>query len=212
MYLPAMFQETRPAVLRELIAAHPLGALVTTSQGALNAEHIPFDVVPGGEPFVALRGHVARSNPLVAAGSTPAGESLVIFQGPAAYVSPSHYPSKQVAGKVVPTWNYAVVHVYGRLRFVHDPSWLLDLVTSLTRQQERNRAQPWHVSDAPASFIDPLLEAIVGVELEVTRVLGKWKMSQNRSAVDRAGVVDGLGNEVDGAARAVAAWMRDNPK
>jgi transcriptional regulator len=208
MYLPSVFEETRPEVLRQLILAHPLGALVTTSESGLKADHIPFALAPDSEPLKALRGHVSRANPLVAArpDSHP-GESLVIFQGPETYVSPSWYPSKQVGGKVVPTWNYAVVHVYGRLRFVYDSNWLLDLVNSLTTRHEHKRAEPWHVSDAPSGFVAQQLAGIVGLELEVTRVLGKWKMSQNRSAADRAGVLRGLREEAQGAAHTVAHWI-----
>ena len=201
MYLPAHFEEERPEVLHELLRTHPLGLLVTlTAAGELQANSVPFvlDADPAGGPGI-LRAHVARANPLwrEAAAQT---ESLVIFQGPQAYVSPSFYPSKAEHGKVVPTWNYVMVQVRGRLRAIEDATWLHAFVTRLTDRHESKRARPWAVSDAPADYIQTMLGAIVGIEIVLTALTGKWKVSENRSAADRAGVVQGLRN--DGVAQA----------
>jgi transcriptional regulator len=191
VYLPAHFEESRVDVLHELIHAHPLGALVTLAPGGLDANHIPFEVDPEPAPFGTLRGHVARANPVWREFSRET-DALVIFQGPGTYISPALYPTKQETGRVVPTWNYAVVHAHGPLRVIDDKAWLRDFVTKLTNRHEAARRDPWHVTDAPAEYIDTMLGAIIGIEIPMSRLVGKWKMSQNRPAQDRAGVVDGL--------------------
>lgn len=205
MYLPKHFEETRVDVLHGLIRAHPLGALVTAGAGGLEADHVPFEIDPDPAPFGTLRAHVARANPVWRDG---AGDALVLFQGPEIYVTPSWYPTKRESGKVVPTWNYVAVHAYGRLRAIDDPAWLRAFVTRLTDRHEARRAAPWKVSDAPGDYVDQLLAAIVGIELPVARLLGKWKVSQNRPAADRAGVVAGLEGDGGDAARAMAAAVR----
>jgi transcriptional regulator len=205
MYLPKHFEETRTEVLHALIRAHPLGALVTRSGNGLEANHVPFEVDPDPAPFGTLRAHVARANPVWREG---AGESLVIFQGPDIYVSPSWYPSKREGGKVVPTWNYAVVHAYGTLRAIDDAAWLRAFVEKLTDSHEAARADRWRVTDAPADYVDKMVTAIVGIELPIARLVGKWKVSQNRPAADRAGVVAGLEAEGSDTARAMAAAVR----
>lgn len=208
MYLPKHFEETRVEVLHGLVRAHPLGALVTLGAGGLEANHIPFEIDPDPAPFGTLRGHVARANPVWRELSRGT-DALAIFQGAATYVSPSWYPTKQEGGKVVPTWNYAVVHAYGPLRAVDDPAWLRAFVERLTSRHESGRTAPWHVTDAPADYVDKMVTAIVGIELPVTRLLGKWKTSQNRPARDRAGVVAGLEQDGGDAARAMAALVRE---
>ena len=194
LYTPSHFAETRPEVLRRLVREQPLGLLVTQGVDAvLSADSVPFlleDAVEGGAAGV-LRGHVARANPLWRSARTDV-DSLVVFQGPQAYVSPSFYPSKAEHGRVVPTWNYIVVQARGRLRVVDDADWLHALVTRLTLRHEAPREVPWAVDDAPVDFVSGLLRAIVGIELDVTAFAGKWKVSQNRSAADRAGVAAGL--------------------
>ena len=184
MYSPRHFEEKRIEVLHGLIAQHPLGTLVTHGPGGLGADHIPFEIGAAtlDAPFGVLRAHVARANPLC----QHAGEAMVVFQGASAYVSPSLYEEKPVSGKVVPTWNYAVVHAHGTLRAIDDPAWVLGLLERLTATHETGRAASWSVHDAPRDFIDQLLQAIVGIEMPVTRMEGKWKLSQNRSATDRA--------------------------
>ena len=194
MYLPTHFEEKRPEVLHELVRAHPLGLLVTHGVAGLQANAIPFvlDADPAAGPGI-LRGHVARANPVWHEASREA-ESLVVFQGPQAYISPSFYASKVEHGKVVPTWNYVMVQARGTLRAIDDAAWLHAFVTRLTERHEAARAKPWAVSDAPADYITSMLRAIVGIEITLSSLTGKWKVGQNRSAADRAGVAQGLGD------------------
>lgn len=206
MYLPAHFEETRPEVLHELVRTHPLGLLVTSGPAGLQANPVPFMLDPGTDGAApVLRAHVARANPVWREARTDV-ESLVVFQGPQAYISPSLYPTKAATGKVVPTWNYVMVQARGTLRIVDEAPWLHALVTRLTDRHEARRAAPWAVSDAPGDYIDTMLRAIVGIEITLSALTGKWKVSQNRNAADRGGVVDGLRlqAEQDGDADAAA--------
>ncbi|MCK9687852.1 FMN-binding negative transcriptional regulator [Scleromatobacter humisilvae] len=188
MYQPAHFVEQNADTLLALMQAHPLATLIRGG-AELAADILPLEVARTDAGW-RVTGHVARANPLWReADGQPV---LLLFQGPQAYVSPNWYPSKFQHGKAVPTWNYAMVQVHGRLRAIEDPAWLRAFVTRLTERHEGGRAVPWQVSDAPADYIDTMLKAIVGIEIEVTRVEGKFKLSQNRSAEDRTGVVLGL--------------------
>ena len=207
MYIPKHFEETRVEVLHELIRAHPLAALVINTQDGLDANHIPFEINPEPAPFGALRGHVARSNPVWRQVS-PDVQALAIFQGPNTYVSPSWYPSRQETGKVVPTWNYAVVHAYGRLRVIEDRMWLRRLVERLTNEHERAVQNPWSPSEAPANFIDEQLNAIVGLEMPIERMIGKWKVSQNRLQQDQGAVIEALRQEDSEAGKVIADLIR----
>ena len=186
MYTPSYFAETRLDALHGLIMQHPLGILVTHGASGLSADHIPFEIVAASDdaPFGVLRAHVARANPLWRSG----GEVMVVFQGASAYVTPALYEEKAISGKVVPTWNYAVVQAHGKLRAIDDPVWLLALLERLTAKGEASRAAPWSVHDAPREHIDRLMQAIVGIEIVVTRLEGKFKLSQNRSEQDRAAI------------------------
>lgn len=187
MYSPSHFEETRLDALHALVEAHPLGTLVTHGAQGLCADHIPFEIAApsAAAPFGVLRAHVARANPLW---RQAGAEVLAVFQGPAAYVSPSLYEEKPLSGKVVPTYNYAVVHAHGVLRAIEDPGWILALLERLTGRHEAVRAAPWAVRDAPPEFIDTLLKAIVGIEIPIGRLQGKWKLSQNRPPADQAAV------------------------
>ncbi|WP_295952346.1 FMN-binding negative transcriptional regulator [Rhodoferax sp.] len=190
-YLPKHFEETDPATLHALVRAHPLSTwVVPQTDGELLVNHIPFLLDADRGPHGTLVGHVARANPVWRA--LTAAATVVVFQGPEAYISPSWYPGKPVHGKVVPTWNYAVVHAHGTARVFDDRTQLLALVTRLTALHEAPQAQPWQVADAPADYIDTMLGAIVGIEIPVQRWVGKWKVSQNRTLEDRLGVVAGL--------------------
>ena len=194
MYLPAHFAETRVEVLHEAIRHAGLATLVTTGGGGLDASHVPLLLDPEPGPLGRLVGHVARGNPQWSA--TPeASRALAILLGPDAYVTPSWYATKRQTGKVVPTWNYLAIHAHGTVRFFQERERLLDVVTRLTDQHERGRPRPWRVTDAPADYLDGMLEGIVGVELTITRLEGKWKVSQNRSGADRRGVAEGLERE-----------------
>ena len=203
MYLPKHFEETRVQILHELIRAHPLGALVVLTPRGLDANHIPFEVDPDPAPFGTLRGHIARANPLWRDFSRDV-EALAIFQGPGTYISPSWYQTKRETAKVVPTWNYAVVHAHGALRFIDDRAWLRGFVEKLTSRHEAGRREPWKVTDAPPDYIEKQLGAIIGLEIPIIRLIGKWKVSQNRPAQDRDGVVEGLLQEGGHFAAAIA--------
>lgn len=207
MYLPSHFEETRVEVLHRLIREHPLGTLVTLGSEGLNADHIPFEVENAPAPFGTLRGHVARGNP-VWRDSSKDLEALLVFQGPQAYITPSWYPTKRETGKVVPTYNYIVVHAYGALRAIEDRAWLRGLVERLTNRHEAGRPQPWKVADAPEDYIETMLGAIVGIEITVTRLVGKWKASQNRLPADRDGVVRGLAGIDDADAATMAGLVK----
>jgi transcriptional regulator len=192
MYIPASYAEHDAAALFDFIEGNPLGILVTSSPSdGLFATHLPLLVHRDRGERGVLAGHLARANPhhrQVDAGA----EALVVFSGPDAYVTPSWYEAKREHGRVVPTWNYAAVHVYGTLRLNDDPAYLRGHLEALTHRHEAPRTAPWSVSDAPNDFIATQMKAIVGIELEITRMEGKWKMSQNRSAADIDGVVRGL--------------------
>lgn len=204
MYIPATNAEPRLDVLHDFVEAHPFGALVTASPDGLFATHLPLVLDRSAGPLGTLRGHVARANPhhRQAAATTPA---LVIFTGPDAYVSPSWYASKAEHGKVVPTWNYVAVHAQATLRWIEDAESLRAHLRALTHRHEHARPHPWSIDDAPAEYIATQLRAIVGVELVVTALEGKWKMSQNRPAADIDGVVHGLGESSSPMDREVAA-------
>jgi transcriptional regulator len=191
VYLPAHFTESRVEVLHQLVRDHPLAALVTLGPDGLAANHIPFEIAAEPAPFGTLRGHVARANP-VWRDVAPGVEALAIFRGPDAYVSPAWYATKRETGKVVPTWNYLVVHAHGPLRVIEDTGWLRALVERLTARHEAGRPEPWKPADAPADFLAKQLRAIVGIEMPIARLVGKWKASQNRTPADRNGVIAGL--------------------
>jgi transcriptional regulator len=207
MYLPKHFEQPDHEAMARLLVAHPLATLAWPSAEGLTAEHLPlvWDRGEGDGALGTLRGHVARANPVWREAADK--EVLAVFQGPQAYITPSWYPSKAEAAKVVPTWNYAVVHARGTLRVTEDAAWLRALVGRLTDTHEASRAPRWQVDDAPADYIVQMLRAIVGIEVEITRLQGKWKVSQNRTASDRAGVATGLGSLDGDAARAMAALV-----
>jgi transcriptional regulator len=204
VYVPGHFNEDRIDVLHELIRGTGLATLVSMSADGLIASHAPLMIDPDPAPYGTLIGHLAKANPHARA-ADPGVQTLVIFQGPEGYITPSYYAAKKEHGKVVPTWNYAAVHAYGTLEVFDDPARLLAVVTRLTKLHETKRAQPWAVSDAPADFVQGMLRGIVGIALPITRLEGKVKMSQNRPAADQTGVIDGLrADGHDGLADAVA--------
>ncbi|MGB5941069.1 MAG: FMN-binding negative transcriptional regulator [Rhodanobacter sp.] len=184
MYMPKHFEETRTEVLHELIRTYPFATVVTHATGGLTANHLPFELVDG-----VLHGHVARGNELA---QQDGAEVLLVFQGPDGYISPNWYPSKHETGREVPTWNYAVVHVHGRLRVIDDAAWMRRLLETLTDHHEAGQPQPWKITDAPDDHIEKSLRAIVGLEVAVERIEGKFKLNQNHPARNRAGVIAGL--------------------
>jgi transcriptional regulator len=189
MYVPAHFAEDRIPVLHEAIRGFGLATLVTNTSGGLIASHLPILLDPEPAPYGTLIGHLARPNPQT---REVIGEALMIFQGTDGYMTPSYYATKRETGKVVPTWNYISIHAYGALRFIDDRARKLEIVTRLTNLHESKRAAPWAVSDAPADFVQGMLNGIIGLELTITRLEGKWKMSQNRPATECPGIVAGL--------------------
>jgi transcriptional regulator len=211
MYVPRHFEETRVEVMHDLIRARPLATLVALTGSGLEANHVPLHLSPEPAPFGTLRGHVARANPLWRE-FRPDTEVLAIFQGPQAYISPAWYPAKAATGRVVPTWNYVAVHACGALRIVDDADWLRVQLEALTAHNEAAFAEPWRVSDAPADYIGKMVAAVVGIEIAVTRLTGKWKTSQNHPPANRAGVVRGLESLGDAASLAMAELVRRKPE
>lgn len=194
MYMPPAFNEERIDVLHAAIRDAGLATLVTLTDEGLIASHVPLLLDPAPAPYGTLVGHLASPNPQ-AKGGVADVQALAIFQGPNVYVTPSWYATKRETGKVVPTWNYVAIHAYGLIRFFDDPARLLEIVTRLTERHETPRAKPWAVTDAPADFVAGMLRGIIGFEIPIARLQGKWKMSQNRPPADRAGVVAGLTEE-----------------
>jgi transcriptional regulator len=201
MYQPPHHREDRLDVQQALIRAHPLGMLVTLSSAGLIANPLPFILDDTVAPFGLLRAHLARANPQWR-DIDRSIDALVIFQGAERYITPSWYPTKQETGKVVPTWNFVIVQASGPMRVIEEREWLAAQIDALTAQQEGGRAQPWSVKDAPERFVEAQLKGIVGIEIPIARIEGKWKVSQNRPEADRHGVVAGLrasGEETDRA-------------
>jgi transcriptional regulator len=211
MYIPRHNEEKRVSVMHELMLSHPLAALVTMGTAGLIASHIPMVLEADASEFGVLKGHISRANPqwrdLV-----PAVDALAIFAGHQHYISPNWYPETKEHGKEVPTWNYVVVHAYGPLKVVQDEHWLLNHVSSLTDIHEAASPAPWKVSDAPADFIQALLHGIVGLELPIQRLEGKWKVSQNRTTREREGVIQGLTELDTHESRAMRALVEDRLK
>jgi len=206
MYQPPSFREDRLDIQHALMRSHPLAMLVTMGEGGLSANPVPLMLDASRGTFGVLQGHLARANPQWR-GFDAGVECLAIFQGAEHYISPAWYETKRLTGKVVPTWNYAIVQVRGHLSIHEDAAWLRAQVDALTAEHERERPAPWSAADAPADFIAAQLKGIVGIEIAVTRIEGKWKASQNRPAADRDGVVAGLTADGDPAASAMAALI-----
>ncbi|MCZ8181971.1 MAG: FMN-binding negative transcriptional regulator [Beijerinckiaceae bacterium] len=207
MYQPPHFRIEDRAEMFALIRAHPLGMLVSGGEAGLMANPIPFLVQERPDGSASLRAHLARPNPQWRA-LAEAPEALVVFQGHEHYVTPSWYASKREHGKVVPTWNYMMVQVRGQAIIQDDRAFLMDQISALTAQEEGARPQPWEVTDAPEPFIEAQMRGIVGIEIEIREITGKYKLSQNRHAADHDGVVSGLAAEPDPAGPAMAETMR----
>lgn len=207
MYLPPHFEQADRAEVEALVAAHPFALLVTQREGSIAANPIPFLWEPARGEQGTLVGHVARANP-VWEETVPGSEALVVFSGGEAYISPNWYPSKQVTHEAVPTWNYTMVQFRGTPTFHHDEKWLRGAVGKLTTRMERDQPVPWKMADAPRPYMETMLDRIVGIEIPVTSISAKWKLSQNRSDADREGAADGLATSADPGDRAIEALMR----
>lgn len=206
MYIPKAFHEERGEVLREFMRRYNFATLVTFGGGEMMATHLPVVVDDQPGPHGRLRAHVSRANPQWSSFSADV-PALFIFSGPHHYISPSWYPAKAEHGRVVPTWNYAVVHAYGTLRAVEDPAELKSIVSDLTAIHEAGFAEPWKLTDAPANFMEGMIHGIVGLEMVIDRLEGKWKFGQNRGEDDRMGAVRGLRSLGSEASREVAELM-----
>ena len=193
MYQPTLFQEERIGVLYHLMRSFPFATIVTSGSHGIEANHLPFVLKVAGTESGHLHGHVARENPLWRSGAD--SEVLVIFQGPQHYITPSWYPSKKKHGRVVPTWNYAVVHAYGSFHVHDDRAWVHAHLGDLVEQQESGRDNSWAIEDAPDDYIAGMINGIVGFAVSIDRLEGKWKASQNRDETDRSGVINGLKSE-----------------
>lgn len=191
MYVPAHFEESDPDTLHAFIGSHPLGVLITHGSSGLDANHIPFELDTTAGPHGVLHGHVARANPVWT--EVRDGDSvLVVFRGEHGYISPSWYPTKHEFHKSVPTWNYMVAHAHGTIKVRDDERYVRGVVARLTRIHEASEPQPWKMTDSPADYIDSMLKAIVGIEIAVTRLEGKFKLNQNREARDIRGAAESL--------------------
>ncbi|CAM3537323.1 FMN-binding negative transcriptional regulator [Polaromonas hydrogenivorans] len=208
MYIPKPFEESRPEVLHQFIRQHPLATLIINDAEGLAADHIPLLLRPEAGPSGKLLGHVARSNPLW----QKAGDGipcLLVFHGIDGYISPNGYASKQETGKVVPTWNYEVVHVHGKVRAIDDPAALMDILQALTQTHEADQPAPWRIADAPPDYIERMLQAIVGIEVEIERIAGKAKLSQNQPGSNRQSLVNALQGRDDRASQEMAKAIED---
>lgn len=199
MYEPPHHKETRPEVLHALIRAHPLGLLISAGADGPVADAVPFLVDAEVGKFGRLRAHIAKANPQSKMLASGGSKVLVVFQGADSYVTPSWYETKRETGKVVPTWNYVIVQASGSAQLIDDRAWLAGQIAELTARHEGARKQPWKVSDAPEPFIEAQLKGIIGIEIEIAEISGKWKVSQNRPVADRAGVAEGLASEQPGS-------------
>jgi transcriptional regulator len=212
MYIPRANKEDRIPVLHKLMEDHPFASLITMGSSGLCASHIPMVLEQGG-PTGILRGHISRANTQWR-DYNPSVEALAIFSGAQHYITPSWYTEKQETGKVVPTWNYVVVHAYGYLKVIEDGDWLMPHLAKLTSIHEAESPFPWKISDAPADYIASQMKGIVGLEMAIGRLEGKWKVSQNRSEQDRAGVARGLAelNTTESLTMKVLVKERNDPQ
>jgi transcriptional regulator len=206
MYLPSAFRQDDLAELHAQLQASPFALLTSAGATGVQASHLPLLLAPDEGEFGTLYGHFARANPHWR-DLQDGAEALTVFSGPDAYISPGWYPAKAEHGKVVPTWNYIAVHARGPVELIEEPERLLQIVSRLSDQHESGRERPWAVSDAPREYIDSMLRAIVGFALPIRRLEGKWKLGQNRSAADQAGVRDGLAASPSPGDRELAARM-----
>jgi transcriptional regulator len=206
MYQPTHHREDRLDIQHQLIREHPLGLLVSNGRSGLIANPVPFVLEPSFGAKGILKAHIARANPQWL-DFDPTLEALVVFQGPQAYISPSWYATKKLTGKVVPTWNYASVHAYGLLKIIEDRAWLLDQIQALTAMRETG-PRPWSVGDAPPDYVQAMLDAVIGLEIVIGRLEGKWKVSQNRPAADRSSVIEALAASTSEMDRAMARLVK----
>tara|TARA_R110000737_G_scaffold141158_1_gene171960 strand:- start:276 stop:917 length:642 start_codon:yes stop_codon:yes gene_type:complete len=208
MYRPKKFQQSDSTALKALIAQYPFATLISCSELGIEANHIPLMLqqVDGKD---VLQGHIAKANPLWQSKAETA-EVLVVFNGPNCYISPNYYPTKMLTGKAVPTWNYIAVHVKGLISFIHDNRWNLNLLNSLTHHHEAQQPEPWSIEDAPREYIAKMLPAIVGIEIDITSITGKWKLSQNQAEINKQGIISALSGSSENHAQKIAEWLENH--
>lgn len=212
MHIPQYHAETDLEVLHDLISKTPLGTWVVCQNDKITAHHLPFMLVRSRGEYGSLVAHVAKGNPVWKIVHDSADSSLIIFQGADTYITPSWYASKKEHGKVVPTWNFAVVHAYGVPKVQTDMEWLQEHLNTLTDHHEADQPAPWKVDDAPSEFINRMKQGIVGIEIPIEQIIGKWKVSQNRDQADRQGIVDGLNTMGDADAIEMATMVEQQGK
>ncbi len=206
MHIPNKFQQDDERELLALMRDYPFATLITCSEAGIEANHLPMSVV-WREDKLYLHTHIAKVNK-VWQSVAESSEVLVIFNGPNCYISPNNYPTKQQTGKAVPTWNYVTVHVKGSIAFIHDSSWIYQALETLTAEHESKQVTPWAMADAPPSYINKMLPAIIGIEIAVTSIMGQWKLSQNQPQVNQQGVINGLSASKEINAEKVAAMVQ----
>ncbi|MFT5760380.1 MAG: transcriptional regulator [Alteromonadaceae bacterium] len=208
MYIPKKYQQGDTHKFKELMIKYPFATLISHHDAGLDADHIPLLLkhVNGKD---VLQGHIAKANPLWT-NVKDDSEVLVVFNGPNCYISPNYYPTKQEHGRVVPTWNYVVVQVKGIISIIHDDQWKLKLIENLTNLHEASQPTPWTVTDAPTAYIDKMLPAIVGLEVDILSITGKWKVSQNQPEINKQGVYTGLSQETESNAHKIAEWVKEH--
>ena len=211
MFKQSLFNEENEDLIHELIETNSFGILVAIVDGELSADHLPFVFKPSAGDKGVLHAHIAKGNPLWKK-QQPDQKVMAIFRGAHHYISPSWYASKAEHGKVVPTWNYAVVHAHGTLKIIEDPVWLINHINEQTNKNEAKYETPWKVSDAPEKYIEGQLKGIVGVEVEITHFEGKWKMSQNKNVTDKAGILKGLAKDGDENAHIMSGIISEEGK
>lgn len=206
MHIPKNFRESSQSTLNNMIEQYPFATLIVHNEAGLEANHIPL-FLQTFEKKIVLQGHIAKANPLWK-NTSEQSEVLVTFNGPNCYISPNYYPTKQENGRAVPTWNYVSVHVKGKINYIHNDEWKLTMLNNLTDQHESHQKQPWSINDAPQEYIERMLSAIVGIEIEVKSMEGKWKVSQNQSDKNKQGVITGLSQETESNALKIAELVQ----
>lgn len=208
MFIPKKFRQENTEELIAMMQKYSFATLITQSEEGIEATHLPV-IISGETDKLFIKAHIAKANPLWKSVKDGA-DVLVIFNGPNCYISPNHYPTKKETGKAVPTWNYVVVHAKGHVSFIHDNEWVYGLIDSLTTVHESNSDQPWSITDAPELYIQKMLPAIVGVQIDVASITGQWKLSQNQPEINQRGVVNGLGNSQENNLSEIASLISRN--
>ena len=206
MYTPKAFEQNDPDHLHDIIAKHPFATLISHSESGIEVNHIPFFLDKSNGKYV-LQGHIAKANPLWKTVNEQS-EVVLVFHGPNCYISPNFYPTKKENGRAVPTWNYVAVHVKGVLQYRFNDEFKLNMLDNLTTQHEAEQEEPWSIHDAPEQYIKRMLPAIVGLEIQITAITGKWKLSQNQPQVNKQGVVEGLFKQNTNDAQEIATLVQ----